>query len=170
MRVSKSFLFVAKFIDWRAQGFMFHCPANGHPDCFQFGKIINKDYMNMLHNTSCEHMLSLHLDEYLGEKLLSCGLGVCLRVRTQSLPEKAMAAHSTTLVWRIPGTGELVGCSPWGHEELDTTERLHLHFSLSCIREGNGNPLQCSCLENPRDGRAWWAAIYEIAQRWTQLK
>ena len=59
------------------------------------------------------------------------------------------------------GRRSLVGCSPWGREELDTTERLHFHFSLSCIGEGNGNPLQCSCLEHPRNGRAWWAAIYE---------
>ena len=44
------------------------------------------------------------------------------------------------------------------------TERLHFHFSLSCIGEGNGNPLQCSCLENPRDGGAWWAAVYGVAQ------
>ena len=50
------------------------------------------------------------------------------------------------------GWRSLVGCSPWGREESDTTEQLHLHFSLSCIGEGNGNPLQCSCLENPRDG------------------
>ena len=50
------------------------------------------------------------------------------------------------------------------------TERLHFHFSLSCIGEGNGNPLQCSCLENPRDGGAWWAAIYGVAQSWTRLK
>ena len=50
------------------------------------------------------------------------------------------------------------------------TERLHFHFSLSCIGEGNGNPLQCSCLENPRDGGAWWAAVYGVAQSWTQLK
>ena len=63
-----------------------------------------------------------------------------------------------------------MGCSPWGHDELDTTERLHFHFSLSCIGEGNGNPLQCSCLENPRDGRAWWAAIYGVAQSRTRLK
>ena len=63
-----------------------------------------------------------------------------------------------------------MGCSPWGHEELDTTERLHFHFSLSCIGEGNGNPLQCSCLENPRDGGAWWAAVYGVTQRWTRLK
>ena len=50
------------------------------------------------------------------------------------------------------------------------TERLHFHFSLSCIGEGNGNPLQCSCLENPRDGGAWWAAVYGVAQSRTRLK
>ena len=61
----------------------------------------------------------------------------------------------------------LVGCSPWGLEESDMTERLHFHFSLSCIGGGNGNPLQCSCLENPRDGGSWWAAIYGVAQSWT---
>ena len=49
------------------------------------------------------------------------------------------------------------------------TKRLHFHFSLSCIGEGNGNPLQCSCLENPRDGRDWWAAVYGVAQSWTRL-
>ena len=64
----------------------------------------------------------------------------------------------------------LVGCSSWGHEESDTTERLHFHFSLSCIGEGNGSPHQCSCLENLRDGGAWWAAICGVAQSQTQLK
>jgi len=68
------------------------------------------------------------------------------------------------------GRRSLVGCSLWSLEELDTTERLHFLFSLSCIGEGNGNPLQCSCLENPRDGGAWWAAIYGVAQSWTRLK
>ena len=68
------------------------------------------------------------------------------------------------------GWRSLVGCSPWGHEESDTTERLHSHFSLSCIGEGNGNPLQCSCLENPRDGGASWAAIYGVSQSRTRLK
>ena len=71
---------------------------------------------------------------------------------------------------RSHGLRSLVGCSPWGREELDMTERLHFHFSLSCIGEGNGTPLQYSCLENPRDGGAWWAAIYGVAQSWTQLK
>ena len=68
------------------------------------------------------------------------------------------------------GWRSLVGYSPWGRKESDTTERLHFHFSLSCIGEGNGNPLQCSCLENPRDGGAWWAAVYGVAQSQTQLK
>ena len=68
------------------------------------------------------------------------------------------------------GRKSLVGCSPWGREESDTTERLHFHFSLSCIGEGNGSPLQCSCLENPRDGGAWWAAICGVAQSRTWLK
>ena len=68
------------------------------------------------------------------------------------------------------GQRSLVGCSPWGREELDTTERHHFHFSLSCIGEGNGNPLQWSCLENPRDGGAWWAAAYGVIQSRTWLK
>jgi len=68
------------------------------------------------------------------------------------------------------GWRSLVGCSPWGRWGSDTTERLHFDFSLSCIGEGNGNPFQCSCLENPRDGGAWWAAVYGVAQSGTQLK
>ena len=68
------------------------------------------------------------------------------------------------------GQRSLEGCSPWGRQESATTERLHFHFSLSCIGEGNGNPLQCSCLEDPRDRGAWWAAIYGVAQSWTRLK
>ena len=62
------------------------------------------------------------------------------------------------------GQRSLVGCSPWGCEESDTTERLPFHFSLSCTGEGNGNPLQYSCLENPTDGGAWWAAVHEVAK------
>ena len=68
------------------------------------------------------------------------------------------------------GRRSLVGCSPWGLEESDTTEQLHFHFSLSCIGGGNGNPLQCSCLENPSDGEDWWAAVYGTAQSRTRLK
>ena len=68
------------------------------------------------------------------------------------------------------GWTSLVGCSPWGREESETTEQLPFHFSLSCTGEGNGNPLQCSCLENPRDGGAWWVAVYGVAQSRTRLK
>ena len=93
-----------------------------------------------------------------------------LRSIRKSLPEKAMTTHSSTLAWKIPWQRSLVGCSPWGHWELDTTERLHFHFSLSCIGEGIGNPLRCSCLENPRDGGTWWAArVYGVAQSRTRL-
>ena len=68
------------------------------------------------------------------------------------------------------GQRSLVGCNPWGCEESDTTEWLQFHFSLSWIGEGNGNPLQCSCVENPRDRGAWWAAVYGVAQSRTRLK
>ena len=68
------------------------------------------------------------------------------------------------------GRRSLVGVSPWGRQESDTTERLHFHFSLSRTGEGNGNPLQCSCLENPRDGGTWWAAVYGVTQSRTRLK
>ena len=68
------------------------------------------------------------------------------------------------------GRRSLVGCSPWGRLGSDMTKQLHFHFSLSCIGEGNGNPLQCSCLGNPRDRRAWWAAISGVAQSQTRLK
>ena len=68
------------------------------------------------------------------------------------------------------GWRSLVGCSPWGRKESDMTEQLQFHFSLSCIGEDSSNPLQCSCLENPRDGGAWWAAVYGVAQSRTWLK
>ena len=84
--------------------------------------------------------------------------------------EKAMAPTPVLLPGESQGRGSLVGCSPWGRWGSDSTEWLHFHFSLSCIGEGNGNPLQCSCLENPRDGGAWWAAIYGVTQSRTWLK
>ena len=89
---------------------------------------------------------------------------MCLKRRRQWHPTLVL------LPGKSHGWRSLVGCSPWGHEESDTTERLHFHFSLSCIGGGNGNPLQNSCLENPRDGGAWWAAVYGVAQSWTRLK
>ena len=82
--------------------------------------------------------------------------------------EKAMAATPVLLPGKSHGQKSLVGCSPWGRKESDTTERLHFHFS--CIGEGNGNPLQCSCVENPRGRGTWWAAVYGVAQSQTRLK
>ena len=82
-----------------------------------------------------------------------------------------MAPHSSILAWKIPWTEEPDRLqSMVSPEESDMTERLHFHFSLSCIGEGNGNPLQCSCLENPWDEGAWWAAVYGVAQSRTRLK
>ena len=81
-----------------------------------------------------------------------------------------MAPHSSTLAWKIPWMEEPGRLQFMGSQRVRTTERLHFHFLLSCIGEGNGNPLQCSCLENPRDGGAWWAAISGVAQSQTQLK
>ena len=79
--------------------------------------------------------------------------------------------HPTPVLFpgKSHGWRSLVGCSPWDRWESGMTERLHFHFSLSCIGEGNGNPLQCSCLENPRDGGAWWAAVCGVTQSRTRL-
>ena len=83
-----------------------------------------------------------------------------------------MAPHSSTLAWQIPWAEEPCRLQSMGSRSLGTTEWLHFHFSLSCIGEGNGIPLQCSCLENSRDGGAWWAAISGVTQsrtRWSDL-
>ena len=78
-----------------------------------------------------------------------------------------MAPHSSTLAWKIPWKEEPGGLQSMGLLETDTTERLHFHFSLSCTGEGNGNPFQCSCLENPMDGGAWWATVHGVAKSQT---
>ena len=81
-----------------------------------------------------------------------------------------MAPHSSTLAWKIPWMEEPGRLKTMGSRRVDTTEILDFHFSLSFIGEGNGNLLQCSCLENPRDAGAWWAAVYGVAQSRTRLK
>ena len=86
------------------------------------------------------------------------------------LPSLAFNPTPVLLPGKSHGRRSLGGCSPWGREQSDMTERLHFDFSLSCTGEGNGNPLQYSCLENPRDGGAWWAAVYGVAQSRTRLK
>ena len=95
---------------------------------------------------------------------------LCLKSSSFSIGRGQWHPTPVLLPGESHGRRSLVGCSPWGLEESDTTEQLHFHFSLSYIGEGNGNPLQCSCLENPRDGRAWWAAVYGAAQSRTRLK
>ena len=96
----------------------------------------------------------------------------CVKYDTYYVPLWRRQWHPTPVL--LPGKSHgrrgLEGCRPWGRWGSDTTERLHFHFSLSCIGEGHGNPLQCSCLENPRDRGAWWAAVYGVAQSRTRLK
>ena len=89
---------------------------------------------------------------------------------TRLQSEKAMAPHSSTLAWKIPWMEEPGRLQSMGSRRVGLSWALHFHFSLSCTGEGNGNPLQCSCLGNPRDGWAWWAAIYGVAQSRTRLK
>ena len=86
------------------------------------------------------------------------------------LPGKAMATHSSTLAWKIPWTEGPGGLQCMGLLGVRHDWATSLHFSLSCIGEGYGNPLQGSCLENPRDRGAWWAAVYRVTQSRTQLK
>ena len=113
----------------------------------------------MIQSVYSNHIAQIKISMY----LYFCGL------RYVAL-EKAMAPHSCTFAWKISWTEEPGRLRSVGSLESDTTERLHFHFSLSCIGEGNGNPLQCACLENPRDGEAWWAAVYGVAQSRTRLK
>ena len=112
-----------------------------------------------------------------------CGSSQFLIPPSHSLKHFSLLGVIHSVIWRrqwhptpvlLPGKsrgrGSLEGCSPWGRQESGITERLHFHFSLSCIGGGNGNPLQCSCLENPRDGGACWAAVSGVAQSRTRLK
>ena len=84
--------------------------------------------------------------------------------------EKAMAPHSSALAWKIPWTEEPGRLQSIGSRRVGHDWATSFHFSLSCIGEGNGSPLQCSCLGNPRDGGAWWAAVYGVIQSRTRLK
>ena len=97
------------------------------------------------------------------------GLDVCLeKIALLLVHTHIYSFILSTLPGKSHWQRSLAGCSPWGRDESDTTERLH--FPLSCIGEGNGNPIQCCCLENPRDGRACWAAVYGVAQSRRRLK
>ena len=132
-------------------------------------------------SSSCNSILTYTL---LGKRVwwANAGYQDAQRLRSSSLPFETVYTIYT-FDWRrrwhptpvlLPGKSHgwrsLMGCSPCGRKESDVTERLHFHVSLSCIGGGNGNPLQCSCLENPRDGGAWWAPVYGVTQNWTRLK
>ena len=125
-----------------------------------------------------DHILRTSVQEigfaYFQLQALFQALDIRLVFKAISLNFWRRQRHPTPVL--LPGKSHgwrsLVGCSPWGRKESDKsqTERLPFHFSLSCIGEGNGNPLQSSCLENPRDGGAWWAATYGVTQSRTRLK
>ena len=101
----------------------------------------------------------------------SASVSTSLSLIANDLTNSNFPVHAAVLLpGKSHGRRSVVGCGPWGLEESDTTEWLHFHFSLSCIGERNGNPLQCSCLKNPRDRGAWWAAIYGVTQSQTRLK
>ena len=114
-------------------------------------------------------LLSIYANYRTSKNLLNSTDNCYNRFYLRTYSEKAMAPQSSTLAWKIPWTEEPGRLQTMGSRRV-TTERLHFHFSLSCIGEGNGNPLQCSCLENPRDRGAWWAAVYGVSQSRTQLK
>ena len=131
-------------------------------------KILNKILTNQIQK---------HIELHIMNKL-----DLSQECKVSLTPQNQLAQHVILIQRRqwhptpvlLPGKSHgwrsLVGCSPWGRQQSDTTEQFHFHFSLSCTGEGNGNPLQCSCLENPRDRGAWWAAVYGVAQSWTRLK
>ena len=125
------------------------------------------------HSEDC--LLILFIVSFAMQKLLSLirfhlFIFVFISMTLVGRSEKAMASHSSTFAWKIPWTEEPGGLQSMRSLESDMTEWLHFHFSLSCIGEGNGNPLQCSCLKNPRDREAWWAAVSGVAQSRTRLK
>ena len=128
------------------------------------------------HVNRCIHMLlGIDVGGEFGGWLKTVGLsfwetaGVLYTVAVTIWQRRHWWPTPVLLPGKSHGQRSLVGCSPWGCWESDTTERLHFHFSLSCIGEGNGNPPQCSCLENPRDGGAWRAPIYGVTQSQTWL-
>ena len=125
-------------------------------DCFQIGKGIRQDCIlsPYLFNLCAEYIMrNVGLD--------NSKVGIKIARRNIKWHPTPVLLPGKSHGWR-----SVVGCSPWDRKESDTTERLHFHFHflLSCVGEGNGSPLQCSCLENPRDGGAWWAAVYGVTE------
>ena len=145
------------------------CPLFNQVACFGFLFLLNvagAAYIFWILTLYQSNHLQIFSPFWLSPYSRQCALlGKSMYVRRRQWHPTPALLPGKSHGWR-----SLVGCSPWGLEESDTTERLHFHFSLSCIGEGNGNPFQCSCLENPRDRGAWWAAVYGVTQSRTQLK
>ena len=116
--------------------------------------------------SSLFYPIDLSVSFIIGTRLFRL-LWLCSEVWNQT--EKAMATHSSTLSWQISWMEEPGRLQSMGSLSRTWLSNFTFHFSLSCTGEGNGNPLQCSCLETPRDGGAWWAAIYGVAQSRTRL-
>ena len=159
-----------------------NCKENCHPH-------INRISQSRLQTIGYQNLL-WHADSWVSSQLFNqtfrvkpsqiCSVTISagesrkhtLKFENHCLRKQRRQWHPTPILLprKSHGRRSLVGCSPRGREESDTTERHHFDFSLSCIGERNGNPLQCSCLENPRDGGAWWAAVYGVAQSQRRLK
>ena len=142
--------------------------GHGTTDWFQIGKGVHQGCIlsPCVFNLYAEYIMrNMGLDE------TQAGIKIAGRnINNLRFADDTWHPIPVLLPGKSHGWRSLVGCSPWGREELDKTQRLHFHFSLSCIGEGNGNPLQCSCLENPRARGASWAAVYGVAQSQTRLK
>ena len=128
---------------------------------------INNKLKKFIVSISSLHMHKMYSKESVFKHLK---VSQVLHLRVHTIWRRQWYPIPVLLPGKSHGRRSLVGCSPWGRYESDTTEQLHFHFSLSCIGEGNGNPLQCPCLENPRDRGAWWAAVYGVTQCRTRLK
>ena len=133
--------------------------------------MINTSPMNFMTNDLLCHLGSGSLISLLDKiSIALISEKICLEAVAIQVWRRQWHPTPVLLPGKSHGWKSLVGYSPWGRKESDTTEQLHFHFSLSCTGEGNGNPLQCSCLENPRDWGALWAAVYRVAQSRTRLK
>ena len=128
------------------------------------------DVGNLISGSSAFSKTSLNIWNFTVHILLKPGLENFEHYFTTVFRRRQWQPTPVLLPGKSHGRRSLVGCSPWGRKESDTTERLHFHFLLSCTGEGNGNPLQCSCLENPKDGGAWWASVHGVTQSRTCLK
>ena len=139
--------------------------------CFPWASFMFLKCMSIAYQTTVWYSIGTTIYPVPVDGHLFPGFGCyfCLK-GAMNIYEKAMAPHSSTLAWRIPETGEPGGLQSMGSLRVGHNWATSLSLSLSCIGEGHGTPLQCSCLENPRDGGAWWAAVYGVTQSQTRLK